>query len=63
MERAEERTGVRKLGIRNGERTANDERGTKEIVDGASALGDEKALPFTRLSALKISRYRKHAHG
>ena len=62
MESAEELTGVGKLGIRYGERRANDEWRMKEIGDGSGPFGDEKALSFTRLSALKISRYREHAH-
>ena len=51
-----------KLWVCDRKRGANDERRTEKIVDGPSALGDEKTLTFSRLAALQVSRYREHAH-
>jgi hypothetical protein len=42
--------------------TANDERRPKQIVDGASAFGNEEVLSLARVTALEVTRYREQAH-
>jgi hypothetical protein len=47
--------GVRGIGIANGERAGDLQRGRAEGLDGPHAFGDEEAAPLARLPAPEVA--------